>query len=164
VSIISSITGQSKHKPISSPRTVSLPASFTTLLATLVNIFRLQENLSMATASSPHRVSIVTGANGYLGKAIFIELLKRHGGAANEAQLTAMDSDNNNKQSVTEQTRNTFIGLVQSAIVAAEQTYWDQVCQTISNNQCLDDTTAVNVCIKLYDMLDNGESLRACLN
>jgi nucleoside-diphosphate-sugar epimerase len=165
--MISSTARQSSRKPISSTTTASLHASFTALLAILVHILLLQEALAMATTLSPHRVSIVTGANGYLGRTICIELLKRHGGASNEAQQSAVDSDNNNnnnKQTAIDSTKHSIIGLVRSAKVAAEQTYWDQVCQTISNNGHSYDNNKVNVCIKPYDMLDNGESLSACLD
>mmetsp|Transcript_19416 Transcript_19416/g.25043 ORF Transcript_19416/g.25043 Transcript_19416/m.25043 type:complete len:376 (-) Transcript_19416:41-1168(-) len=89
---------------------------------------------SFADTNTRNGASVVTGANGYLGKSIVHELLDQGGDGGGEDILC----------------------LVRQSRVSSEKEYWQRVSSSSS-------TTSSNVQVLPYDMLDGGDSLKQAL-
>lgn len=108
-------------------------------------IVRSTATNALAKPSLPtkRQVSIVTGANGYIGREIVDQLLmrkKEHGGSG---------SDTDHPHVVQE-----ILCLVRPKRVEEESSYWDQVGTT--SNQC-------TIQVLPYDMLDGGKTITDAL-
>jgi len=90
----------------------------------------------------PKRVSVITGASGFIGRAIVYEMLS------------------NNEDCVLPIHCNDIYALVRSGKVSSEREYWDKELGSITHTGGSGPT--VTVCA--YDMLDGGKSLSECLD
>ncbi|GKY95362.1 hypothetical protein MPSEU_000498000 [Mayamaea pseudoterrestris] len=91
--------------------------------------------------SSLSTVHFVTGANGYLGRAIVHEIF-----------LSASSS------SSAKDTKDRIVCLVRQSRVVSEQAYWNQHLQQAEMKE------ALSICVRPYDMLDGGEAFETALN
>ncbi|CAB9521116.1 Male sterility protein [Seminavis robusta] len=111
-------------------------ASCLILLALLVVVAApVVEALSSSTAS------VITGASGYVGRAVAHALIQRN--------ILPERNDNDTT---------TILCLVRPSRVQEEQEYWKK--QEEANNKC---TTSTTVLVRPYDMLDGGTSLQEVL-
>lgn len=92
--------------------------------------------------STRRRSSIVTGANGYVGRAVVHELL-------------AQPSQGQHEQ-------NLIVCLVRPHRVEKEKAYWNDVLKDDNDNEAT--TTWGRIQVLPYDMLDGGTTLRAALD
>lgn len=93
--------------------------------------------------STPKRASLVTGANGYLGREIVHALLQDN--TTNSSCSSAKDDDG----------EMLVVCLVRPERVAQEKSYWKSRGVT---------STTKNLCVLPYDMLDGGSSLASALD
>ena len=115
-------------------------------------------------------VYIITGANGYIGRAMVHELLLHHMVAARSTSTTTYvnhdDTDDNTDTDVSNHKSYKIVCLVRANRVDPEQSYWNQqllpLQQQLDNNNKNDTTCSITVLP--YDMLDGGHTFQLALD
>jgi hypothetical protein len=119
-------------------------SSWSRFTVTLLCLCQLVHGL----ASSPQRhTTVVTGANGYVGRAIIHSLLE--------------EAEANSNANADADCQGDIVCLVRSQRVADEQAYWKahQLLKKSSSTT----SPSTNIRVLPYDMLDAGKSLREAL-
>jgi nucleoside-diphosphate-sugar epimerase len=91
--------------------------------------------------------SIVTGANGFVGRAIVHELIQQH-----QQQRHSKDNDGRDNSAASDE----IICLVRHQRVAADQQYWKNIQKIMPDGGC-------KIRVLPYDMLDGGATLQQAL-
>ena len=116
---------------------IMLPTTPTCLFSVMFVLFLPSAAFALATATSTTATSIVTGANGYVGRAIVHELLAQ------------------GRRPTEEEEQPSILCLVRSHRVTEETEYW---------KQAMPSERADFLQVLPYDMLDGGKTLRAALD
>ena len=118
---------------------------FHLLLLPAASLALAAQAAASATRSTTTRSSIVTGANGFVGRALVHELLTQSSQGQEEQNL--------------------IVCLVRPHRVKEEKAYWNEVTKKHDDDDDDDDETATcDVQVLPYDMLDGGTTLRAALD
>ena len=108
-------------------------------------------------AASAYSISIITGANGFVGRHVVYSLLQKH-----------YNIDPRLAEAATERGGEVIVCLVRPNKISYEESYWqahiEEFQQSSSSHQQLqDDASSVRVLVCPYDMLDDGKTLMDAL-
>jgi nucleoside-diphosphate-sugar epimerase len=104
----------------------------------------------------------ITGANGYLGRAIVHELIHQQFASSSPPLETTTVESNNGRE---EEDDTTIVCLVRLPRVKEEQAYWNKFSNNSRQHASRSSASrkSCNIRVRPYDMLDGGESIMAAL-